>query len=247
MTQMAKLTWVETKLQFREWATVVFGVLFPAVLLIVLAFAFPGFRDPDPELAGLRAVDLYTPILLVFALVVVGITSISSVLATYRHEGILRRLRTTPMGPGRLLVAQLVAQLVVAVLGAGLAIVAAMTVLDVAPPRSWPGAVVALLLAAVSMFGIGLLIGALAPSTSVATAISSIMWMPIMVLAGLWFPRELMPDVMRRISDFSPGGAGVEAMRGAWFEGAVPTSSLGVLAAFALVTGGIAAVTFRWD
>jgi len=247
MNQMAKLTWVETKLQFRDWGTVAFGLLLPSVLLVVLAFAYPGFRDPVPELGGLRPVDVYTPIVLVLALVMIGISAIASVLATYRHDGILKRLRTTPVGPARLLAAQLLAQLLVATVGAALAVVAALTVLDVVPPRSWLGVLAGLLLGATSLFGIGLVIGALASSTSVANAIASVTWMPIMLLAGLWFPRDAMPAAMRRVSDFSPGGAGADAMQQAWFEGVVPTSSLGVLAAFALVTGGIAALTFRWD
>jgi ABC-2 type transport system permease protein len=68
-----------------------------------------------------------------------------------------------------------------------------------------------------------------------------------MVLAGLWFPREGMPDVMRRISDFSPGGAAVDAVQQAWFNGVVSWSSLATLAASVIVFSAVAALTFRWD
>lgn len=247
MAAMGKLVWVETKLQFREWGTVTFGLLFPAVLLVILGFAFPGFRDPDPNLEGGRLIDLYTPIVLVFVLVMVGISSASSVLATYRHDGVLRRLRVTPVGPSRMLAAQMVAHLVVASLGTALAIVAALTLLDVPPPASWLGTSIALPFTAVSLFSIGLLIGAVAPSTSAAQAISSVVWIPVMLLAGMWFPRAAMPEVMRRISDFSPGGAGVDALQQAWFGSGVPLSGLVVLAGSTLVIGGLTAVTFRWD
>ncbi len=247
MTGMAKLLAVETKLQFRDWGVVTFGLLFPAVLLLVLGFAFPGFRDPNPDLGGGRPVDLYTPIVLLFVLVMVGVSTISSVLASYRHDGILRRLRTTPIGPSRLLVAQLTAQLVVAALGTALAVIAALVVLDVPAPGSWLGTIVSLLFAAASMFAIGLLIGSVAPSTSAAQAISTVAWIPVMLLAGLWFPREAMPETMRRISDLSPGGAGVDAVQQAWFGSGVPLSSLAVMAAFTAAAAGLAAVTFRWD
>lgn len=243
----AKLIAVELKLQLRDWGTVVFGVLFPAVLLIVLGYAFPGFRDPVPELNGGRPVDLYTPIMLVFALVMVGVSALASVLATYRHDGILRRLRTTPVGPSRLLTAQLVAQLVVALIGAALAIVAALVLFDVPTPLHPFGMVAALILAAAALFSIGLLIGAVAPSTSGANAIATVLWIPLMLFAGLWFPRESMPDLMRRISDFTPGGAAVEALQSSWFGSGVPASSLGVLAAFTIVAVAVAAAIFRWD
>jgi ABC-2 type transport system permease protein len=242
-----RLMVTETKLQFRDWSVVTFGLVFPTVLLLILGFAFPGFRDPNPELDGGRLIDLYAPIVLVFILVMVGVTTIAGVLASYRHDGILRRLRTTPVGPTRLLAAQLAAQFTIAGLGTAFAFVAALMVLDVPRPASWPGVIVALLLTAAAMFSIGLLIGAMVPSTSAAQAVSLVVWMPIMVLAGLWFPREGMPELMRRISDFSPGGAGVDAVQQAWFGSGAPLSNLAVLAAFAIATGGLAAGTFRWE
>lgn len=245
--RMWKLFVVELKLQFRDWTVVTFGLLFPAALLVLLGFVFPGFRDANPDLHGARLVDLYTPILLVFVLVMVGVSTISSVLAGYRHDGILRRLRTTPVGPTRLLAAQLSAQLVVAALGTALAIVAALVVLDVPAPDNWLGVAIGLSLAATSMFAIGLLIGAVAGSVSLAQALSTLAWIPVMVLAGLWFPREAMPDTMRQISDLSPGGAGVEAVQHAWFGGGLAMTSLAVLVGFTLVVGGLAALAFRWD
>lgn len=246
MRALQKLVVTETKLQFRDWAVVTFGLVFPAVLLVVLGFAFPGFREVDPNL-GIRPVDLYTPIVLVFVLVMVGITTIANVLATYRHDGILRRLGTTPVGPSRLLAAQLIAQLVIATLGLSLAIVAALTLLEVPAPASWPGVVLALLLTAAAMFAIGLVIGAFAPSTSAAQGLSTIVWIVLMVFAGLWFPRVAMPDTMRRISDLTPGGAGVEAVQQAWFGTGVPLADVVVLAVSVILLGGLAAAVFRWD
>lgn len=246
MNASTRLIVVETRLQFRDWSVVTFGLLFPAALLMLLGFAFPGFRDPNPDLNGARLVDLYTPIVLVFVLVMVGVSTISGVLASYRHDGILRRLRTTPVGPVRLLAAQLASQLFIAALGTALAVMAALTLLDVPAPSSWPGVVIALLFAAASMFAIGLLLGAVAPSTSAAQVFSTIVWIPLMLLAGLWFPREGMPELMRRISDFSPGGASVDALQQTWFGSGVSASSLAVLAGFTLVVGGLAAITLRW-
>lgn len=247
MSPTARLIVVETRLQFRDWSVVTFGVVFPTVLLLVLGLAFPGFRDPNPDLGGGRLVDLYTPILLVFVLAMVGVSTITGMLASYRHDGILRRLRTTPVGPMRLLAAQLLAQLTIASIGVVLAIVAALTLVEVPAPASWPGVASALLLTAAAMFAVGLLLGAVVPSTSAAQAASAIMWIPVMVLAGLWFPREGMPPVMRRISDLSPGGAGVDAVQQLWFGSGIPWASLGFLVAFTMVVGGLAAVVFRWD
>lgn len=247
MTVMGKLLAVETKLVTRDWGIVGFGLVFPALLLTVLGYAFPGFQDPNPDLGGGRLIDLYTPIILVFVFVMVGVSSMSSYLATYRHEGILRRLRTTPVGPHRMVVASVGAHLAIALLGALAAIVVALALFDVPAPASWSGAVAGLVLTAAAMFSIGALIGSVASSTSASQVISGVVWLPLMLLAGLWFPREGMPDTMRRISDLSPGGAGVDAVQQAWFGAGAPAGSLAVLAVFTLGAMTVAIMTFRWD
>jgi ABC-2 type transport system permease protein len=122
-----------------------------------------------------------------------------------------------------------------------------VVVLGLAAPASWAGFTLALLLTGAAMFSIGLLIGAAVPSPSAAQALTFVTWLPVMVIAGLWFPRVLMPPLMRRISDLSPGGAGVAAVQQAWFAGELRLSSLAVLAGFALVLGGLSTAAFRWE
>jgi ABC-2 type transport system permease protein len=246
MNLMTKLVAVELKLLTRDLGTVSFGVAFPAVLLLVLGL-IPGFQDPDPDLGGASLIELYTPIVLILTFAMVGISALGVFLATYRDTGVLRRLRVTPIGPSRLLIAQLVAHLALALVGSAIAVIAAMLAFGVEGPSNWPAFALALTLAAAAIFTLGLLLGALAPSPSAAGALGPLVWLPLMVLAGLWFPREAMPDTMRTISDFSPGGAAVDAIRGAWFSGTMELSSLAVLAASVVIVGGGAAATFRWE
>lgn len=246
MRVLAKTIQVEIKLLVRDVATVLWVAL-PPLVLLGIGTGIPGFRDPQPDLGGLRLVDVYLPILLVFTLALTGTMSVSSALATYRHQGVLRRLRTTPVGPVPLLAAQLVASLLFAAVAAVLTIVVAAAVFDVAAPASWGASALALALAAWALFSIGLIIGAVAPSATVAPALGSLVWIPLMALGGLWFPREGMPTVMRQISDLSPTGAAVDALQHAWFGTGTPASSLLVLAVSALALGAVAVAAFRWE
>jgi ABC-2 type transport system permease protein len=68
-----------------------------------------------------------------------------------------------------------------------------------------------------------------------------------MALGGLWFPREAMPHLLRRISDLSPTGAAVDALQQAWFGAGPPISSVVVLAVSALAAGAVASAAFRWE
>ena len=246
MSTVARLTLVETKLLLRDWAVIGFNLVFPALLLAVLGI-IPGFTDPDPELGGARLIDLYTPIVLVLTFVFSGITAAPSILVGYREQGVLRRLRLTPVGPAPLLVASLLANLLIALMAAVGAVAVAITVFDVGAPMSWGGLLAVVVLAPAAMFAIGMILAAVARTASVANAVAPLLWLPIMVLAGLWFPREAMPDLMRTISDYSPGGAAVDAMQQSWFTGTPAASSLLVLAAFAVLASAVAARLFRWE
>lgn len=246
MKTTSKLLVVEFKLLTRDRGSLIFGLVFPAVLLLVLG-ALPGFTEPDPGLGGLRLIEVYTPIVLVLTFAIVGVGSLGAVLATYRKEGVLRRLRVTPVGPARLLMAQFVAHLTLALTGGVLAVAAVMVVHDLRGPESWFGALAGLGLAAATMFAIGLVLGSVVPTPSAANAISPLVWLPLMVFGGLWFPREAMPDTMRAISDLSPAGAAVDAVQHAWFSGVIQGSNLIVLVVTVLVLGLVAVSTFRWD
>lgn len=246
MNPTRKLVQMELTLLRRDLGAVIFGFLFPAVLLLVLGL-LPGFTDPDPDLGGRSLIEIYTPIVLVLTFVMVGVSSLAAAFATHRSEGVLRRLRVTPVGPGRLLFAQFAAHLLLALAGSALAVGTAMVAFDIGAPLSWPGFVLGLGLAGAALFAIGLILGSVVSTPSTANAVAPLVWIPLMVLGGLWFPREAMPDLMRRISDLSPMGAAVDAVQEAWFSGTTQVSSLAVLAVFAVVLGLVAVVTFRWD
>jgi ABC-2 type transport system permease protein len=118
---------------------------------------------------------------------------------------------------------------------------------DVALPRLLPPFVLAFLLAAGALLAVGLLVAALVPSGRTATAVGSLLFFPLLFFAGLWLPRQVMPDVLRRISDFTPLGAGVQAMHDASAGSWPQPLHLAVMTGYLVVFGLLAARTFRWD
>ena len=131
-----------------------------------------------------------------FVLAMLAISVLPSYLATYREKGILRRLSTTPVRPSRLLQAQLAMGLAMA-LGAVTLVIGRRRRRRSTPPcpSSPLGFLVAFVLAAASLFAVGLLVAAVAPSGKAAAGIGTVLFFPLMFFAGLWVPREAMPDV----------------------------------------------------
>lgn len=246
MSALSKMTWNEMKLFVREPVAVFFAVLFPTLLVVILG-CIPAFRVPNKDLGGLRVVDLYVPISIALSLALLALTALPSYLGTYREKGILRRLAVTPMPPARLLLAQMLTHLMMAIAAVALVIVVSRIAFDVAMPRQIIGYTVAFLLAAAALFAMGLLVAAIAPSGRSASSIGMIFYFPIMFFAGLYVPRAAMPLALQHIGDFTPLGAGVQAlqdsMAGLWPQ----PLHLAVMAAYVIVFGVAAARLFRWE
>jgi ABC-2 type transport system permease protein len=247
MSALSKLVTVETKLFVREPPAVFWALAFPAILIAALGGLFPGFRDPVREFGGLRLIDVYVPISLGMALATVGVTGLPTVLVAYRQYGILRRMAVTPIGPVRLLSTQLLVHLGAMVVATVLAVGVAVIAFGVPFPKEPVVFGLVLLLGAAAMFAIGLLIGAVAPTVSSGQAIAMAVYFPMLLLAGIYFPRETMPQALRTVSDFSPAGTAVQAMQDTW-NGSLPgASSLAVMAGFAVGAGLLAWRLLRWD
>lgn len=247
MSALAKMTKVEAKVFVREPMAFFWGLVFPTLLLLALGLFFPGFRDPSPDLGGRRLIDLYAPIVLGLALATVAFTMLPAILATYRERGVLRRLSTTPVHPSRLVIAQLLVQVAVTVIAASIAVVVGIVVLDIPAPANPFGFSLAFLLAAASMLALGSLIGAVVPTASAGQGLGLAVYFPMLFFAGVYFPRDVMPDGLRRVSDLTPSGAAVQALQDTWLGRAPTTSSLLVMAAFAVGAALLATWLFRWE
>ncbi len=243
---MRKLIGTEVRLLLREPVAVFFAVAFPSLLVIILG-SIPSFRQPDKDIGGLRVIDLYVTIAITLVLAMLALQGAPGVVATYRERGVLRRLSTTPVHPARLLGAQLVTWVSTALLSAVLVMLVGRIGFSVPVPHELVGFLVALLLSAAALFAIGLFVAAVAPNGKAGNAIGVMLFFPVMFFAGLWVPREAMPAALRRIGDFTPLGAGEQALHDA-AAGAWPhLGQLAVLVGYLVVFGAAAARLFRWE
>jgi ABC-2 type transport system permease protein len=247
MSAITKLTRTEARLFLREPIGLFFGLFFPALILLGLGYLFPGFDEPLPELDGGRPIDIYPSVAIAFGLAMLGVATFPPTLATYREFGILRRLRTTPLHPARLLWAQMSVQSAVAVLATAGVITVAAVAFDVPLPRLPFWFALSFVLAAVTMFSTGLLIGSVAPTSQSAIAIGMAVFFPLLFFAGLWIPRELMSQTLQTLSDFTPLGAAVQAMTDSWYGTTPSLLHIGVMVGYTLIVGTAAVRFFKWE
>jgi ABC-2 type transport system permease protein len=246
MRVFAKLTLTEIKLFLREPISAFFVLLFPTLLVIILG-SIPSFREPSDDLGGARVIDLYVGIAVALTLAMVAIQVTPAVLATYRERGVLRRLATTPVSPLKLLGAQLAMFGLAAIVSTALVLAVGRLAFEVRLADNFAAFVLAFLLTAAGTLAIGIFVAAVVPSGKAGNSVGTILFFPLMFFAGLWTPREVMPEVLRKIADFTPLGAGEralnEAMTGSWPS----LLSATVLVGYVAVFGFFAVRSFRWS
>ena len=105
--------------------------------------------------------------------------------------------------------------------------------------------IVAFLLGMASLFAIGLLVAALAPSSRVATAVAIPMFFVVMFLGGVYLPRVYLPDILVKIGDFTPPG--VQGLQDAWLGTVPQVAPLLGMGLLTVVVGVLAVRLFRWE
>jgi ABC-2 type transport system permease protein len=235
----------EARLLLRNPGVVLWTAVLPVAAAIILG-SIPAVRDPSKSLGGLSFFQVYQPILVFFALTLLAMQALPDVLTRYREMGVLKRLRTTPVSPALLLLAQLTLILSVAIV--------CMVLMIVVPPLGgapWPrdiGAFVSsYLLGAWAMLGLGMVIASLFHNAKVAAGFGSFLFFVMQFFAGLWVQRPNMPTWLRDISDFTPSGAAVQALTDSSVGHWPRALYLIVLAVWGIVTSRLAVRFFSWE
>jgi ABC-2 type transport system permease protein len=236
----------EARLMLREPILLVWTTALPIIAFTVLAVV-PGTSKPVDELGGLSYAQVYLGIIAIIALALLSTMSLPAVLGSYRERGILRRLSVTPMRPWRLLATQIGIHLAVVLTTVLVMLIVASLTFDDGFPGNPLGWLVTYLLASGALLGLAALVAALAPSSKVANAITSILFFPLMFFAGLWLPQQQMPDWLRTIAEYTPLGAAGQALTASINGDFPPAMPLLVLAGYAVIFIGLAIRTFRWE
>jgi len=114
-------------------------------------------------------------------------------------------------------------------------------------PVSSGGLVLSIALSAAGLFPIGLMVAAVARTANAASVVGRLAFFPLIFFAGLWLPRNLMPTLLRDISNYTPLGAAVQAIQSSMLDGFPPTAPLLVLTGYAVVFAFLARRFFRWE
>ena len=196
MKSLLKMTWMETKLFFREPVGAFFTLIFPLMFLVLFGTIYG--NKPTPMFGGLGTIDISIPAYTAMIIATTGLMGISITMAAYREHGILRRLRTTPISPLIVLLSQVIVYFLMTAFGMTLLIIAGKLVYHVQFEGNALNVFLGFTLSSLSFFSLGYILAGLLPTARTAQVVGLALLYPMLFLSGAGFPRELLPEVIKK-------------------------------------------------
>jgi ABC-2 type transport system permease protein len=245
---LLKLTWIELKLFLREPMTIVFTFAFPVVLMFVLGEVFGNQKGSSNQhvFGGIEAMNYYAPAYIAVVTMSVGVIMLPARLTDYRSGGVLRRFRASLVPIWAVLGSQVLAGLVLGVVGSVLVAAFAAIFYPVHFPDSLALLAAGFVICSAAFAAIGTLLGAVMPSPRAAQGAGLMLFFVMLFLSGASVPTEVMSDTMTKIGDVLPLTYGVDLLQKAWIDGAWDWPAAIVLVAIAIVAGFLSLRVYRW-
>ena len=230
----------ERKLFWRNPSAAFFNFLLPLLLLVLIATAFASESDE---------LEILIPGVAGMGVVATTFTALAFNLTLLRDEGVLKRIRGTPMPAG----AYLAGFIGSATLNAVLQVTLVVAIGNLLYGVDWPQD--PLLLAAFTILGVicfaalGVAFSHVIPNEDAAPAYTNAVFLPLIFISGVFYSAEELPDALKAIAEALPLKHLIDGLSEAIVGGGgtdVGTAAL-VVAAWAAAALFLAVRFFRWE
>lgn len=240
----AALTVAEAKSVARDTAGLVIPLALPMLILVMNGLSVgERFTEDGVDVFGLYVM----PVVLTIVIATIGVINVPSFLAYYRRSKVLRRLAVTPANPAMVLVAQVAVGIVQCAAGTAIGLAAAALLFDVGMPAEPWRALGVFALAMLTMFAVGMLVAAVAPTGNASVAIGLTLFFALGAVGGMFGPTDNLPEGLAAVGESLPFGAAVQAVGDAWIGADLNPAHLVAMLAAITVSGAVAVRFFRWD
>jgi len=158
----------------------------------------------DVQARTQRYLDFVVPGLLAFSIMNIGIAGSGFNIVEYRRKGILKRLFVTPIMPGDFIGGLVLARLSICLVQLTGLLLAAIFLFDVIFVGSLVTLYLFILMGTVIFLSIGFCLGSIAKSQQAIIAIGNLVTFPQMILSGIFFPIESLPDLIQPVANILP-------------------------------------------
>jgi ABC-2 type transport system permease protein len=226
-----------------------FTAVLPVGLLLIFGATSGG--DTIPGRPDLHPLTFFVPGILAFGIIVAAYGNLGATIAVLRSEGVLKRMRTTPLQPRVYLLAQLLSVLTTSLTIAAATVLLGRVAFGIAPPRASSTVVLTVVLAVgIACFAaLGLAISAFIPDGTSAGAITNGTYIPLAIVSGTFSSGLQLPRWLNDLVALFPIKALTDGLRAAYDPAArgVPAAQVAVLVVWLAAGVALATRYFRWE
>src|SRR5215469_4970887 len=177
-----QLRW-EQKMFWRNPAAAAFTFAFP-IMFLVIFMAINGGNQVSIASGRIRFAQYYVPTIIAFGLISACYTNLAFTLSINRENGILKRLRGTPLAPGAYLSGVVCSVIVIALILTGLTTAMGLLFYHVTFPNRYLGLVVTVGAAGFCFSALGIAVSTFVPNEDAAPAIINFILFPLLFISG---------------------------------------------------------------
>lgn len=239
---------LEQRSFWRNPETAFFTFFLPVGLLLIFG-AISG-NDKIPGRPDLDGLTLFVPGIVAFGVIVAAYGNLAATIAIRRAQGVLKRVRATPLSPTVYLGGHLVSVLVTSLVVAMTTIALGRLVFGVAPRAGSVPELVAVLALGIACFAaLGLAISSAIRNPESAGAITNGTYLPLALVSGTFSGSLTLPVWLDRIVSLFPIKAMTDSLK-ALYDPASAGPSLAnvlVLVVWTIIGMVLARRYFRWE
>lgn len=221
-----------------------FTFLLPMILFILLASAYG-----DEDIDGVRGSDYLMAGTIGYGVVATAFAGLAIVLVLRREEGILKRLRATPLPAPAYVAAVLATTLVAFLVQAACTVALAMVAFDASFPDRPLSLAAVLVLGTAAFAALGVAITGFVRRAEGVSAVVNAIYFPVLFISGSFFSQGSFPPVLQRVADVLPLTYFIELVAAVSVRGEEVwerPGAVAVLSAWGAVGAAFAMRRFRW-
>lgn len=217
---------------------------------LLFASAQKNYQRVSVEGGEIRYIDWLIPGVLGMNMMFTALFGVGYVIVRYRKNGVLKRLKATPLSIFEFLSAQIVSRLFLIMVVTLIVYSASNLLFNFVMLGSYWHLAIIFLLGSLCMISLGLLMAVRSSSEEFAGGILNFISMPMMFLSGVWFSLEGLHPWVQMFANIFPLTHMIQALRAVMTEGAdlmAVSSSLLALSVMTVIFLLIGVITFRWE
>jgi len=232
----------EFRTGIRNKQLLLMNYLFPLGFFLMMGFVM-GEINP-------AFVETMTPAMAVFAALSATLLGIPDPLVNARESGIYRSYKINGIPSISILVIPALTTILHLVIVTIIITLVAPLLFDAPAPVHWFNYGLTFLGLAFALAGISVLVGVIAPNSRVTVLYSQMFFIPSILLGGMMFPYDMLPEAAGKIAQLLPATQAMNAFKGLAMGGVADFDPwVSVLAMFAsgILAFGAAVFLFSWD